>query len=421
VSGPGAPDSLPEHVTRGALASLAGTFLTQGAAAFGFIAFSLLAPGLAEETGQDERDFGLAFSFIFLGSALASPLCGRLMRRFGSVGTMVLTLTGMAAVALIALFGTWVTVMLAAFLYGLFYGPYGPANITVVTRKTPKRRVGLFLAIRQSGVSLAGAGGGFILPPIMLAVGWQLGIWSMVGVLAAAVVMTLLFAPLFRVAPEQPTMKTELHRTFPRRLAASFVLPPNLRLLGGIAVLLAVMHTTLFTFVYIYLLEDVGLSPVLAGQFFAIIQLVAIVGRPVMGWLSDRWGRPELVLLGIAIAASSSIVLAMLIGSDTPVWMIYPVALLAGLSGNTWSPIFAMIVGRRAPEGELAEVTGRAYSLAALGWTASPLIMWSLIELSGGYMVPFGTVVGLGVVATFAILRDMRGLEPRQERMQGED
>ena len=96
-------------------------------------------------------------------------------------------------------------------------------------------------------------------------------------------------------------------------------------------------------------------------------------------------------------------------------------ALLAGLSGNTWSPIFAMIVGRRAPEGELAEVTGRAYSLAALGWTASPLIMWSLIELSGGYMVPFGTVVGLGVVATFAILRDMRGLEPRQEKMQGED
>jgi len=395
-------------VTRGALAVLGGAFLTQGAAAFGFIAFSLLAPGLALETGQDERDFGLAFSFIFFGSALASPLCGTMMRRFGSVGTMVITLSGMACVALIALWGTWATVMLAAFLYGLFYGPYGPANITVVNRKTPKRRVGLFLAIRQSGVSLAGAGGGFILPAIMVAVGWQVGIWAMVGVLLAAVAMTLLFAPLFRVAPEQPTMRTELHRTFPRRIVANFVLPPNLRLLGFIAVLMAVIHTTLFTFVYIYLLEDVGLSPILAGQFFAIIQLVAIVGRPVMGWLSDRWGRPELVLLGIAIAASTSIVLAMSISSDTPIWMLYPVALLAGLSGNTWSPIFAMIVGRRAPEGQLAEVTGRAYSLAAAGWTASPLIMWSLIELSGGYMVPFATVVGLGLIATVAIWRDMR-------------
>ncbi len=398
----------PDRVTRGALAVLGGAFLTQGAAAFGFIAFSLLAPGLALETGQDERDFGLAFSFIFFGSALASPLCGTMMRRFGSVGTMVITLSGMACVALIALWGTWATVMLAAFLYGLFYGPYGPANITVVNRKTPKRRVGLFLAIRQSGVSLAGAGGGFILPAIMVAVGWQVGIWAMVGVLLAAVAMTLLFAPLFRVAPEQPTMRTELHRTFPRRIVANFVLPPNLRLLGFIAVLMAVIHTTLFTFVYIYLLEDVGLSPILAGQFFAIIQLVAIVGRPVMGWLSDRWGRPELVLLGIAIAASTSIVLAMSISSDTPIWMLYPVALLAGLSGNTWSPIFAMIVGRRAPEGQLAEVTGRAYSLAAAGWTASPLIMWSLIELSGGYMVPFATVVGLGLIATVAIWRDMR-------------
>ncbi|MDF1722707.1 MAG: hypothetical protein P1U65_18700 [Minwuia sp.] len=67
-----------------------------------------------------------------------------------------------------------------------------------------------------------------------------------------------------------------------------------------------------------------------------------------------------------------------------------------------------MIVGRRAPEGELAEVTGRAYSLAAAGWTASPLIMWSLIELSGFYMVSFAAVVGLGLLATVAIFRDFR-------------
>ncbi|MDF1722706.1 MAG: MFS transporter [Minwuia sp.] len=271
------PDVPPERVDRSALASLAGTFLTQGAAAFGFIGFSLLAPGLAEETGQDERDFGLAFSFIFLGSALASPLCGTMMQRFGSVGTMLITLAGMACVVMIALFGTWATVMLAAFLYGLFYGP---ANIIVITRKAPRKHVGLFLAIRQSGVSFAGAGGGFILPAVMLAVGWQVGVWAIAGTLVFAIVITLAAAPVFRVAPERPTMKTELQRTFPRRLAARFVLPPNLRLLG---------------------------------------------------WLSDRTGKPELVLLGIAIAATLSIILAMLITSDTPLWMIYPVALLAGL------------------------------------------------------------------------------------------
>lgn len=402
------PDAPPDRVTRGALASLAGTFVTQGAAAFGFIGFSLLAPGLAEETGQDERDFGLAFSFIFLGSALASPLCGTMMHRFGSVGTMLITLGGMACVVMIALFGTWATVMLAAFLYGLFYGPYGPANIIVITRKAPKRNVGLFLAIRQSGVSLAGAGGGFILPALMLTVGWQLGVWAIAGTLVFAITITLIAAPVFRVAPETPTIRTELQRNFPKRIAARFVLPANLRLLGWIAVCLAVMHTTLFTFVYIYLLEDVGFSPILAGQFFAIIQLVAIVGRPVLGWLSDRTGKPELVLLGISVAATFSVILAMMITPETPVWMIYPIALLAGLSGNTWSPIFAMIVGRRAPEGELAEVTGRAYSLAAAGWTISPLLMWSLIELSGGYMVPFATVVGLGLLAAAAIYRDMR-------------
>ncbi len=57
-----------------ALGVLFGASMTQAAAAVGFWSFSLLAPELAAETGLNERDFGLAVSFIFLGTFFYSGL-----------------------------------------------------------------------------------------------------------------------------------------------------------------------------------------------------------------------------------------------------------------------------------------------------------------------------------------------------------
>ncbi|MGI9383927.1 MAG: MFS transporter, partial [Methyloligellaceae bacterium] len=105
------------------------------AAAFGFMAFAFLAPSLAAETGLNERDFSLADSFIFLATALTSPFTGRLVRQRGALWTTVTTLAGMAAAALLVLLGGWWSVMLASFCFGLFYGPFSPASMTVMMRR----------------------------------------------------------------------------------------------------------------------------------------------------------------------------------------------------------------------------------------------------------------------------------------------
>ena len=330
-----------------------------------------------------------------------------MMRRFGSVMTMALSLLGMSLAILIALGGTWSLVMLSAFLYGLCYGPYGPANVTMVSANTPRRHVGLFMAVRQSGVSLAGTSAGYLLPALMLAVGWQAGIWVMLGILILTVAGTLAFAPVFRFKPDAAPLPSSRPLGL-RRMAERFLLPKELRLLGWTAIAFAISHTSLFTFTYIYLLEGVGLDPITAGSFFAVVQLTAIAGRPIAGFFSDRIGSPEITLAVLAVGASVSIAGALSLSPDSPIWVIYPLAVLAGLSGNSWSPVFMTAVSLRAPAGQVSEMNGRAYAFASLGWMTAPPLIWGLIELSDSYAAPFAVVIAGNLISSLLLIAHVR-------------
>ena len=165
---------------------------TQFAAGIGFWSFGLLAPELAAETGLNERDFGLSITFTFLGTLLSSPFTGAFVRRFGGPGAMVRFFAVMSGAVLLVLSGTWTGTMLAAFLFGLGYGPQGPVGMTLVTQNTPPSRRGFFLALRHSTVPLAAGLAGRVLPPFMIWVGWQAGVLSVAGVLLTAMVLCLL-------------------------------------------------------------------------------------------------------------------------------------------------------------------------------------------------------------------------------------
>lgn len=319
----------------------------------------------------------------------------------------MLCLVGMGLSAMIALAGTWPAVMLAALAYGIFYGPYGPANVTMVSARTPRHRVGLFMAVRQSGVSLAGMAAGYLLPATMIAVGWQAGVYTMAVVVAVAAVGTALFAPIFRIQPDEAPIAST--RPFGlSRAIERFLLPKEMRLLGWTAIAFATSHTSLFTFTYIYLIEGVGLDPVQAGLFFAIVQVTAIAGRPLAGMFSDWIRSPEITLAILAVGASCAIAGALHLEPGAPLWLMYPIAVLAGLSGNSWSPIFMTAVSLRAPVGQVSEMNGRAYAFASLGWMTAPPLIWGLIELFGSYAVPFGVVIAGNLIGAAALIWQVR-------------
>jgi MFS family permease len=292
----------------GPIAVLLGASVTQAAAAVGFWSFSLLAPELANETGMNERDFGLAISFIFLGTFFSSPFTGSLVARFGGMSSIALVLAAMSLALLLNFAAFWAATMFSAFLYGVAYGPHGAVSMTLVTQSAERRMRGLFLAIRHSSVPAAAALIGRLLPPLMLLAGWRMGVFSVMAALLAAVVFALIFRPLFRLGGEgRARVATQTIISW-ASIRARFHVPRHLRFLWGAGLVFAVTQTSVTFFSYLYLLEVAGLDPIAAGIFASNLHLTALFGRPLLGWLCDRTGNAQAVLAGIAIVTVGTII-----------------------------------------------------------------------------------------------------------------
>lgn len=385
---------------------LAGAFATQFAAGFGFVAFSLLMPSLAEATGLNERDFGLWVTFFFIGTAISSPTTGSLVRKFGGVWTVALALFAMGASTLVNLSGTWTAAMVAAILYGLSYGPQGPVGMTVVTERTPSSRRGLFLALRHASQPLAGVIAGRVLPPMMLVLGWQSGVLATTAVLWAGALFTLVAPSLFRIQtlPAAPPSRGALARVVGATFGMLWI-PPGLRLLWIAGLVSAFNQIAMMIFSYLYLLEVVKLSPVAAGIFISNMQLAGLFGRPLLGWFCDKTGRSQLVLAFLAaIGVATVFALFHFAAKDMPAWQLFLIAIACGVSGQTWNAVFTTAMSYKVPPDRLAEMNGRSFSFLSLGWMAGAPFFWLLIELSGGYELPFGIVMVANAMAATLLL-----------------
>lgn len=236
---------------------------------------------------------------------------------------------------------------------------------------------------------LAAAITGRVLPPFMLVAGWQAGVLSVTALMVLAMVLALIGARLFDVETAPARHSTNL-----ARFRAILSIPPNLRFLWGVGFCFALTQTSVTTFSYLYLLEIVGLDPIAAGIFASNLHLTALIGRPVLGWLTDRVGNAERVLAGIAVVTVLTSAGLLAVEPDTPGWLLLPLAIGCGVSGQCWNSVFVTAMSFRVDSGDFAELNGRAFAFLSIGWMASPPIIWGLIELTGGYVVPL-----LGVAA----------------------
>ena len=343
-------------------ATLAAAVVSQVMAAAGFIGLSVLAPEFAKLTGLNERDFGLSVTFFFFGTALSSPFSGALVQRLGTVRTLIVIKLFMAAGYLACLAGSWSGLMLAAFLFGVGYGPQGPVSMAVVTQRTPSDRRGLFLSIRQAGQPFAAAIVARILPPLMAFAGWQAGVYGIVGGLLVGATFVLIAAPLFRLPHVIERVDVSARRPLSNLIsgiANLLYVPQGLRLLWIVGFIFAITQISIMVFTYLYLLEVVGLSAIAAGIFLSNQQLASMLGRPLFGWFCDVTGRTGYVLAAIAVMVVATIIGLLAITADTPAWLLVVLAIATGLSGQTWNAVFTTAMSYRVAPERLVEMNGR--------------------------------------------------------------
>lgn len=351
---------------------------------------SPLAPGLKDTLGLSSFQQALLVAVPVVVGSLGRIPVGALTDRFG--GRIMFPLVSVATIVPVLYLGVFGHASLAGLLVGGFFLGIGGTTFAVgvpfVSAWFPPERRGLAIGIFGMGM-----GGTAIsaLTTVHLATahGTQAPFVITAAVLAAyaiAAALILRDAP-GRAVPSEPTA---------RRLAAT----ARMRITWQAAALYAVAFGGYVAFsVYLpsYLKTGYGLEQADAANRMAGFVLLAVLMRPVGGWLSDRYGPTKVLAGALAVVCAGALVQSSA-PSLIPIGTIAFLAMAAAL-GAASGATFAL-VALLAPADKVGSVTGVVGAAGGLGGFVPPLVMGVVYGQFGSYAIG---LIALAVVAASAL------------------
>ncbi|MBI4184067.1 MAG: MFS transporter [Proteobacteria bacterium] len=381
----------------------ASTFLSvrmMGSAAF--LTVQVAAPAAARDVGFEASAVGFISSCAFLGTMIGSPSAGPLVARLGGVRVMQAGLVAGGLSLALAAFGVPWLMLLAAFSLGLGLGPITPSGSELLMRFTPRRLLSFTFGLTQSAVPLGSALAGALVPAMAVAFGWRAGLYS-VALLCLG--LAALIHPLHRPLDASRDRSTRFSAVEVLAAVRLVLASPSLREVTVTASAFGAVQWCLGTFLVAYLAGEIGLPYVTAGLALTVAQIAGSLGRVAWGVLADVVGSTRAVLAGLGMAmAAADFGLALV----SPAWPLAGLLVLCAVAGVTaigWNGIYLSELGRLAPTGRAANVTGGSVFVFSLVTVIAPALFSLLIWLTGTYATGFGL---LALVALAAALRLFR-------------
>ena len=392
-----------------AAASLGAMILGQIAVAMAIMTVPVLAPQIAADLGMEASRVGLYSAIVFTGAIAFTSVAGSVVGRHGSVRTTQIALL-LAAAGLAASLAGWLPTLLAgAFAAGMGYGVATPAASHLLARTIPPEHRGLVFSIKQAGVPVGGFLLGLIVPVVAAAHGWPWGMATVIAflILVACVLQTV--RPAFDT-DRDPSRKIRPTETL---AAVRMVLgDTRLRPLALASFVYAMMQLSLFTFFVVVLVERVGLDPVTAGATFSIMHIGGMIGRPLLGWISDKIlpARPLLSLVGLGIFGCGLALAAL--DDSWPRPLLWALSLGAGVIAAGWNGVYISEIARVMPSDQVGRATGGVSAFTFLGVAIGPALFSAVVGFSGSYAAAFLTVGTVALGPAALLLRPARPSYP---------
>ncbi len=351
---------------------------------------SPLGPLFKEDLGLSAFQQALLVAVPVVVGSLGRVPVGALTDRFG--GRVMFPLVTAVTIVPVLFLGLAGHASLAALLVGGFFlGVGGTAfavGVPFVNAWFPPERRGLAIGVFGAGmggtaisalttVRLVDAGG--VATPFVITA----------GVLALYAVVAYL---LLRDAPAR-TVPTE---SVARRLADTARLPVTWQASALYAVAFG-GYVAFSVYLPAYLKTAYGLTQADAANRMAGFVILAVLMRPVGGWLSDRIG-PVRVLAAVFAVVTAGAAVAAFTPGLMPLGTIAFLSMAAALGAGSGA-VFAL-VALLAPGNKVGSVTGIVGAAGGLGGFVPPLVMGALYGMLGSYALG---LAALAVVATAAL------------------
>jgi MFS family permease len=362
-------------------ASVLGQIVGQGP--INVFAFAIFLKPVSEALGMSRGAFSAGLVFSTTLSALASPIAGRLMDRFGVRAVLLPSIVLFAAAtAALSLLTPSLTLLYGLFAFSGFAsaGQLPTAYAKTVTAWFDRQR-GLAL-----GVTMAGIGLGVTLIPQLAEYLIATSGWRTAYVVLGAAILVVAF-PACALFIREP--RAIAHRAAPssaRGLTTRQALTQSWKfwaltaalLFGGISITGTVTQV-------VALLTDRGIPAEVAASALSASGLAMILGRVLAGYFLDLIFGPFIAMFFFATAM---IGVALLSGVATGYWALAG-AVLCGLGIGSEMDLMSFLVSRYFGLKSFGEIYGYMFCIFSVGTGVGPYLMGLSYDRYHSYLPAF--------------------------------
>lgn len=367
--------------------------------------------------GPEGIGFAVAISTI-TGIFFKMP-AGVLSDVIGQPRTLFLGLACFAFVPLAYLLvDSYPALVVVRFFHGFATAIYGPVAMAVVADLAEGRRAEMlswFSAVTITGNLLGAPLGGFLLTYLSAQGQPQLSYFQAVYGVVAFLGLVSFGAALFFLRGRQASSKFREGRTLVtvwrkfRQGIRELLLDRKILVTSNMEGVQNLALGALEAFLPIYAVVICGFSAFQAGLLWGVQVVATILAKPIMGAISDRYGRGPLIFWGMFACA----VPLALIPWSRQYPLLLGLAAVFGLGEALVTSSAAALVADICHREHLGAAMGTFGTIFDVGHAAGPLLAGALIGLWGGqdYRWPFAIIGALLVLSALAF----RAVVPQQK------
>lgn len=371
-----------------------------------------LLPLMRESLRLNYFQSGLLVSCYTIAYGLGQLPMAMLADRFSSRlviiwGLIFLSLTGIG-VSFTQAFGQMVPFFIAM---GFISATYHAPATSFISQVLPAQKRGRAIGFHQTG----GSASFFLTPAMALGVAYLLNTWRapfFILALPALLVGIILLVTTTEIRgdvevpdakPKSPetgdSRKKSVGKGAQQQISWSQIIV-SLGIIAFLSVTIQLFSAGVRSYLPLYMVDRHGISPQLAGLVISLIAGSGIIGAPLGGFLSDRFGRKKVILFSLSL--SGPLLLAVTISPyGIPLLVLL---LLYGMTMSVRMPSMLSLIADVVPVGRRTTVLGVYYLIGEeIAGITTPLI-GHLIDIYGINLTFTGVAVGLCIIPTIALI-----------------
>lgn len=366
--------------------------------------YGMLLPGMLNDLQITKTEAGVISATYFAAYTISSPVVGLLSDR--SSPRLIITLFSALLAVGTLLMGFVNSVFQASVVFGLVgigHAACWAPVVSLVQQWVSDRYRGTALAIATTGSGIGIAAWSMWLPTVVEGSSYRTG-WIQMGVFGLFV--AALNFMLIRKAPASASLSVTKNVQPFCELRTSYLTLLSSKPLWIVGISYCFVGFTVlvpFTFLNVYATQELQMGYGTATRFFTVLAVAGIIGKFILGPLSDRWGRvPVMAICGMLLGIGCLCITLFPSTSGKTIGVV-----MVGLGfGAVW-PVYAAAAVDFFPRSQAGSVIGLWTVFLGVGSVLSPIVCGWTIDITNSYGPAFqlGFIGGLLSVVLLLPLR----------------